>query len=168
MQRIFGSIISSRFPVLFIALFSILVFYGCGSDKDKGSGAKVEIEESGDPAMDSFNMGVQYSLRGNHDKAIEEYKKSLEINPHSAVVHSNLGFEYYDKDDYKKSVESQRKALEMDPDLPNAYYGLAMALQKEGDNEGALENYREFMSISEPHSLWWNNAKAIVDQLEGE
>lgn len=169
MQKIHRFMTSRRFPFLFIALFGVLVFYGCGSDDGAGSkSAGVEIEESGDPAKDSFKRGVQYSLKGDHEKAIEEYKKSLELNPHSAEAYSNLGYEYYDMKDFDKSVESQEKALDMNPDLANAYYGLAMALEKKGDNDGALENYREFMNISKPHSLWWNNAKANVERLEAK
>ena len=169
MQKIYRSIISKRIPLLFVLLFGVLAFYGCGSEGDKGAGSKsagVEIEESGDPAKDSFKRGVQYSLKGNHEKAIEEYKKSLEHNPHSAEAYSNLGYEYYDLEDYDKSAANQEKALDMNPDLANAYYGLALALEKKGDNDGALENYREFMNISEPHSLWWNNAKANVERLD--
>lgn len=161
-----------RYPVLFIAFFAVIVFYGCGDD-NKGSASKsdsgeVVIEDSGNPAKDSFKRGVQYSLKGDHDKAIVEYKKSLELNPHSAVANSNLGFEYYDKNEYDKSIASQETALDLDPDLANAYYGLAMALEMKGDKDGALENYTEYMKIAEPHSLWWNNAKAIVNDLEGK
>ena len=77
----------------------------------------------------------------------------MEHNPNSAVAYSNLGFEYYDKEQYDKSVENQEKALDMDPGSGQRVLRLAMALEKKGDNEGALENYREFMKISEPHSL---------------
>ncbi|MBE9531509.1 MAG: tetratricopeptide repeat protein [Proteobacteria bacterium] len=168
MRKIFSSITSRRLPVLFVALFAAFVLYGCGSDEGKDAGDDVKVEDSGDPAKDSFKRGVQHSLKGNHDKAIEAYNESLKHNPHSAVVHSNLGFEFYDKELFDKSVESQEKALDMDPELANAYYGLAMALEKKGDNDGAAENYREFMKISKPHSLWWNNAKATVERLESK
>lgn len=164
MQKIMIILSSKRFPVLFVVLIAVLSFYACGSESPKT--AEVEVESSGNPAKDSFRRGVQYSLKGDHEKAVEEYKKSLELNPNSAVAYSNLGFEYYDLDQFDKSAEYQEKALDINPELANAFYGLAMALEKKGDKDGAIENYKEFLSISETHTLWWNNAKANIERLE--
>ena len=168
MQKIFDIITSKRFPLLFAALFVVLSLYACGGGEEgsKTGSSEIKLEKSGDTAKDSFKRGVQYSLKGQHEKAVEEYKKSLELSPNNAVVYSNLGFEYYDLKDYDKSAAHQEKALDLDPELANAYYGLAMVLEKKGNTDGAIENYKEFQNISEPHTLWWNNAKANVERLE--
>ena len=168
MKKIFDTITSKSFTFLFVALFAVLSLYACGGggEGSKTSSGEIEIEKSGDPAKDSFKRGVQHSLKGEHEKAVQEYMKSLELKPDRAVVYSNLGYEYYDLKQYDKSAQYQEKALDLDPELANAFYGLAMALERKGDTQGAIENYREFLGLSEPHTLWWNNAKANIERLE--
>ena len=114
MQKKIRSFVSRSIPLLFISFFAVFVLYGCGSGEEKNTAtdsksSSVVIEDSGDPAKDSFKRGVQYSLKGDHDKAIEAYEKSLEHNPDSAVAYSNLAFEYFDKEDYDKSAANQEK-----------------------------------------------------------
>ncbi|MEE8575391.1 MAG: tetratricopeptide repeat protein [Thermodesulfobacteriota bacterium] len=167
-----------RFSAVRFAFFTFLIVfaffaYGCSDggeapSKSAESGAgksavKVEPPAStGDPARDNFNHGVQLALAGNFNDAIEAYKKSIKHNPESAAAHSNLGFAYFDIKDFDKAAEFQEAALDINPDFANAYYGLAMALEKKGDIEGALENWREYLRLGKPHSIWWNNAKGGI------
>lgn len=42
-------------------------------------------------------LGRLYSVKGEYKKAIEEYKKALEIDPNYKLAKVNLGFIYYMK-----------------------------------------------------------------------
>lgn len=152
-----------------IALSALMLAapYGCskGSEPAKEQAASAP---AADPAKEHFDKGVQFSLKGQIDDAIKEYEAVLTYNPNSPEAHNNLGFAYFDKNDIDKAVEHQRKALEANSNLANGYYGLALALEAKGDKKGAIENWKQFASLSQPHSKWWVKAQEHIQALEGK
>ncbi len=160
-------------PAPVVVLSSIVLLfavYGCsgGKEEPEMESAGVEAQSSGDPGKDHFDRGVKFSLMGQYEEAISEYKDSLKYNPDSAETYNNLGFAYMDKGDLDLAIENQKKAVELKPDLANGYYGLALALEKKGEKEEALKNWKKYLELSTPHTRWWNKAKEHTDRLEKE
>lgn len=167
--------------------FSALAFSGCSKESKEpqtsssagqtAAGVKTGSPEDIAKAKEHYDKGVRLSLQSQHDEAIKEYEESLKLSQGSAETFNNLGFEYFDKailDKKKidapmldKAIELQQKALAINPNLANAHYGLAQALEKKGDKQNAVNSWRAFMQLSEPHSRWWMQAKAHIDFLEG-
>lgn len=100
-----------------------------------------EIIEKLDPDnfIAHYNLGVLYSMKNEQKKAIEEYKKAIEVNPEDPQVHNCLGVSYnkeaikaanLDKEKmlkdaenaYKKSVELNRSYAEGYCNLGTLYY----------------------------------------------
>jgi tetratricopeptide (TPR) repeat protein len=65
--------------------------------------------------------------RKNYDKAVEDAKKSVELNGDSAEAHYSLGLAYGYKQDFKNAAPSLEKALELNPDNAYAHYQLGSA-----------------------------------------
>ncbi len=149
-----------------VLLLSVLFFYGCSTeDKNAKEPAQSEATQM-DRAKAHFDKAIDYTRAREFDAAIDEYIKSLELNPHSAEANSNLGFAYMDLWDFDRALKFQKKALEVNPEFANAYYGLALTLEKKGDKAGAVENWKEFIKRSEPGSKWALMAKERLDALE--
>lgn len=153
----------------FSALAAFLVFapYGC-SKGEQAQPAPSSQQAAADPGKEHFEKGVQHSLKGELDQAIKEYETVLTYNPKSAEAYNNLGFAFYDKGDFSKAVEFQQKSIELNPGLANGYYGLALALENTGDKKGALENWKRFSGLAQPHSKWWTRAQERIAALEGK
>ena len=67
---------------------------------------------------DVFNlMGYCYYKLKEHEKAIECFKRVLELNPASAIDYANIGSNYRDMGDREKAVNYYRLALELDPTI---------------------------------------------------
>ncbi|MBI5887829.1 MAG: tetratricopeptide repeat protein [Deltaproteobacteria bacterium] len=161
-----------------------LTFSGCSKENNEPSAkqtdaaVKMPSQEDIAKAKERYDRGVQLTIKGRHDEAIKEYDESVKLNPNSAEPYNNLGFEYFDKaiaDKKKidapmldKAIGYQQKALALNPNLANAHYGLAQSLEKKGDKPNAVNSWRAFMQLSEPHSKWWMQAKAHIDFLEGK
>ena len=149
-----------------VLLLSVLFFYGCSTeDKKAKAPAQSEATEM-DRAKAHFDKAIEHTRAREFEAAIDEYTKSLEINPHSAEANSNMGFAYMDLWDFDLALKYQLKALEVNPEFANAYYGLALTLEKKGDKAGAAENWKEFIKRSEPGSKWAMMAKERLDALE--
>ena len=54
---------------------------------------------------DLVEEGIKYHDKGDYDKAIETYKKALEINPESTLVNYEIALSYFSKGDYKLAIK---------------------------------------------------------------
>jgi len=93
----------------------------------------------------AFNlMGRSYEKQGNLPKAIEIYKKSIEINStkNNFLAHFNMGVAYYQMKDYANAKLKFQNAYELNPQHSNSflYLGMTHFELKEFSNAGnALE-----------------------------
>lgn len=63
------------------------------------------------------SLGNAYLKKGNLDKAVSEYKKSLALNPRFAKAHYTLGLAYYYRRDYKLAVIHCDRAIALGGDV---------------------------------------------------
>ncbi|MFH1800490.1 MAG: tetratricopeptide repeat protein [Candidatus Omnitrophota bacterium] len=79
---------------------------------------KILVKETGDM---HYNLGVFYAGEMNYDRAIEEFKKAVDINPNDAKAQYNLGYIYAEqRQDRKKAEYYFRNFLGLAPDDPNS------------------------------------------------
>ncbi len=90
-----------------------------------------------------LSLGVAYAHRGQPEKAVECYRRALELTPDDAATYYNLalalsrqGPEHTDE-----VIEHYQKALEEDPTLTVARLNLGNVLLATGDCKSAIEQY---------------------------
>src|SRR5215813_1159799 len=92
------------------------------------------------PAVSLYQQAIESSQAGNHKKAVEQLKQSLELAPQFALALSELGMQYLQLNQLDHAAESLRKAVEIAPEafLPRLNRGLVLLQQKkfaEADGE---------------------------------
>ena len=105
------------------------------------------------------NIGAVYSQKGDYDKALEYYIKSLSIigekNPLAAHSYNNIGTIYLDKGDYDQALAYLQKALtikqqllgEEDTQIAQYYNNIGLVYKGKGDYDKALEFFQKALSI---------------------
>jgi tetratricopeptide (TPR) repeat protein len=61
----------------------------------------------------NYGMGVLYAFKGENKKAIDHFKKSIEIFPYFVEAHYNLGIAYHKEVNISNMVRSFRNVLRM-------------------------------------------------------
>ena len=89
--------------VLSIWILSLLIIGGCAGMQTP----------SLDAADAYYNRGLAYYAKGQHDQAISDYNKAIEINPRFADAYLNRGGAYYFKREYGKAWEDVHKAQDL-------------------------------------------------------
>jgi TPR repeat/Tetratricopeptide repeat len=79
-------------------------------------------------AVRSLLRAQHYADRGQLDRAIEELKKSVAVDPEFALAHASLGTDYLRVQRYAESAAELRKAVALDPYTAGYCTNLAMAL----------------------------------------
>jgi cytochrome c-type biogenesis protein CcmH/NrfG len=85
---------------------------------------------------------VSYYNRGEYEKAIEEYKRAIEINPDSVEAYYHLGMAYSSLGKYKEAVEAYGRAIRIKPEYAAAYYNLGHAYSNLNQHDKAIKAFR--------------------------
>ena len=89
-----------------------------------------------------LNLGNTYFEKRDIDKAIEQYKKAIEIDKNYAVAYGNIGSSYL----YKKDIDEAEKylvnALNLKYNYPIGHYNLGVVYLKRKRYDKALKEFK--------------------------
>ena len=100
------------------------------------------------------NLGNAYALAGDFERAINNYQRTLAINPNHSMATANLGLLYAHLGQTKSAEEMLRRATALDPSLPQVYVALGRLALERQDTAQALESFQTALTLAP------NNASA--------
>lgn len=101
-----------------------------------------------DSAYQYRERGVTYGEQGLYDKAIEEFKKALEIDANDYRAYYWIGFSYSYKKMPDEAIAYYKKAIEIEPNFPNAYFDLGIDYSAKGLHEEAISIYEKAVTLN--------------------
>ncbi|CAF1176679.1 unnamed protein product [Adineta steineri] len=118
-----------------------------------------------DKALYYNNLGVVKDHQGDYEKAVDYYKKALEIkiktlpanHPDLAISYSNIGSVYYNMEEYLKALSFYEKTLRINEKIPlenhsslaTAYNNIGLVYSNMGEYSRALSFYQKALEIEE-------------------
>ena len=75
-----------------------------------------------------YSRGIAYGEKGEIDPAIEDYNKTIQLNPNFADVYNNRGYAYREKGEFELAVEDYNQAIQLKPDNVLFYNNRSIAL----------------------------------------
>ncbi|MGQ0792631.1 MAG: tetratricopeptide repeat protein [Deltaproteobacteria bacterium] len=88
-------------------------------------------------AMELFQKAYEHQMNGDLDRAVELYKRSIEIHP-TAEAHTFLGWTYSFQGRLQEAIDECKKAVEVDPDFGNPYNDIGAYLIELDRHDEAL------------------------------
>ena len=88
-----------------------------------------KVEDPDDPEG-WFDLGVRLGEKGNFKKAIEAFKKGLNLNPEDVMAWINLGVAYGQIGDSQAEIEAYEKALKLEPKNVEVWVNLGVVLEE--------------------------------------
>jgi len=130
-------------------------------------GAKKQYEEAAKldnkDAVILNNLGNTYRDLGQIDKAIETYKKSIELSPKSLNTYANLAnVQLYSKNKPQDAIATYKAGLVALPDNTQLEQLLAVAYEQAEDKANAIKTYETILS----HDAENTAAKAAIERLQ--
>jgi len=99
----------SKHLITIVALVGTMIGVGVPGCKDPKDARKY------------YNQGVARLEKGEHDLAISDFTKTIEIRPGFAMAHFYRGRTYFRKGEFDQAISDLNKAIEIDPQLAVAY-----------------------------------------------
>jgi tetratricopeptide (TPR) repeat protein len=131
----------------------------------------IDISETAGHAQEF--LGYAYSDSGEHDRAIECYKKALDTPDYDTpgIAWNNLGIAYADKGEYDRAIECHQKALDTPGyDTPGiAWINLGLNYSDKDEYDRAIECYQKALDSPgyDTPGIAWNNL-GVAYENKGE
>ena len=113
-------------------------------------------------ADDYFKTGTTAFAEGDYDKAIQDYKQAIKVDPNHINSHLNLGEAYYQKGMYEEAKKEYEYVLALNNMHSKAHFALGRTLAQEGKKEEAKKHYEFLESIKS------NLAYKLLEFIEEE
>lgn len=98
-------------------------------------------------AEEYFNKGCELFEAGEYEDAIENFSKSIGLDPCNESIYCNRGSCYYEIQQYQKAFKDYTKAIELDPDLCETYYNRGNCYFKFKQYEYAIDDYTKAIKL---------------------
>jgi len=92
-------------------------------------------------ADDYNHRGSVYAFNDQHDLAIADFSKAIELNPQNIKFYCSRGLSYDLKGQYDLAIADYNKAIELNPKDQFAYTGKAISYEKSGRKSEAIQTY---------------------------
>ena len=169
-------------PVAVVTVFVILFFSIETRSRNEiwGSGISLwsdAVKKSPGKFRPYNNLGEAYAAEGEDDRAIEAYRKALELNTQAERVLYNLGNVYSRRGEVSAAIDAYNSAIEINPAYAKAYNNLGSLYLKNGDYEKAKENFlkaikleprfpQAYNNLGNAYSKSGNSSKAILEYMK--
>ncbi len=87
------------------------------------------------------NRGIAYGEKGEHDLAIKDFTKAIQLKPDYAFAYNNRGAVHRYKGEHDQAIEDCSKAIQLKPDYAEPYSNRGAAYRNKGNYERAIKDY---------------------------
>jgi tetratricopeptide (TPR) repeat protein len=110
------------------------------------------------------NLGDYYGRQGDLARAVDEFKKAIELNSRYGDAHHNLANTYHQLGQDDLAIENYQKALSFNPNLWQSHQNLAAIYYSNNQLDQAKDELAKALAIV-PNN---QNLKAALQQLENQ
>jgi Tfp pilus assembly protein PilF len=110
-----------------------------------------------------FNsLGRVFAVEGNYDEAITQFRRALEFEPNSALIHTNLGMALSRQGRADEAREHFRRALEIDPRDARAHRELAHLLSLDQNTDEARAELEQAVELDPRDTVARGNLGSVL------
>jgi len=118
---------------------------------------------------ETFNSrGIAYRLKGDYDRAIQDYSQAIKLNPKFAVAYNNRGVAHERKSEYDRAIVDYDQAIKLKPSA-EAYFNRGNAHLGKSHYDHAIDDYNQAIKLKADFAAAFDNrcwARAVVGILK--
>ena len=107
------------------------------------------------------NRGLALKESGRFDEAIEDFEKTIALDPSRNKAYNNLGVLYLKAGLFEKSIAYLDKSVAIDPTDAEAYNNRGVSYASAGQNERALEDFNKAIQLQKDDGAAYYNRGSL-------
>jgi hypothetical protein len=107
------------------------------------------------------NRGLALKESGRFDEAIEDFEKTIALDPSRDAPYNNLGVLYLRAGLFEKSIAYLDKSIAIDPADAEAYDNRGVSYASAGQNERALEDFNKAIQLQKEDGAAYYNRGSL-------
>ena len=116
-------------------------------------------------AYTAFYTGLTYQNTGKYKQAIEQYDKSIELNPNYANAYNNRGTAKNSLGQHVEAIADYDEVIRLNPDHALAYTNRGVAKDSLGEHKDAITDYNQAIRLKPDYAEAYNNRGNAKDCL---
>ena len=112
------------------------------------------LAQGGNAAFVYNNLGIVYQERGEHQRAVEQFREAIRRRPDYVAPRILLGASLLALGRTQESLRELERAAKLQPEEPLARRELARAYEGAGDLRGVVEQYRILRQLAPKDPEW--------------
>jgi len=117
------------------------------------------------PADAQNELGIAYLKQGQHQKALECFKRAAKLDPRFAAAHNNLASTLIELGRPEKALASFKSALQLNPSYAEAHQNLGVALRMLRRHDEAIAQFKRALKLKPDYADAHNNLGIAFDEL---
>ena len=102
---------------------------------------------------------------GRYSKAINFYRRAIQLKPDYLEAYNNLGVAYKETGDLTAAIESYQKAISLNPDQAAVHNNLGVALNKISRFKESIKAYNKALELKPDYAEAYNNIGVAYNEL---
>ncbi len=116
--------------------------------------------------LDYLNMGTYFYTLGDYERAVNQFKLMLKVNPKDVFTHFVLGYIYDKLDKTDLAIQELQEAINLDPTYVNAYNNLGTVYNRLGKIDKALEVFTIALELNPDYVELQDNLGVVYYTLK--
>ena len=131
--------------------------------------AQKTVSQEPADAEQIYQAGVSYYESGDYEKAIEAYKRAIQLDPASMNFYYHLGMAFSSLGRFKEAIQAYNSAIRLGPEYAAAYYNLGHAYSNLKQYEKAIRAFQRAIQYEPDHvEAYFALGNAYVDSGKEE
>ena len=118
-------------------------------------------------SLDYSNRGVAWNKKEEHDRAIVDCTRAIEIDSQNAVAYFNRGAAWVNKGELDRAIADFTSAIEIDSQFAEAYYNRGVVWAKKEEPDKAIADFTSAIKIDPLYAEAYYN-RGVVWANKGE
>lgn len=106
------------------------------------------LSKGGNVAFVHNNLGIVYQMRGDHARAIVQFREAIRLQPTYAAPHLLLGASLLALRQVPEAIRALERAVKLQPNERQARLELAKAYERGEDFRGVVEQFRALRELA--------------------
>jgi tetratricopeptide (TPR) repeat protein len=92
--------------------------------------------------------GSAWALKGEYDKAIQDYDEAIRLEPNRGDAFNNRGDAWDAKQEYDKAIRDFDEAIRLDPNDDDAFLNRSIARHAKGEYDKAIQDFNQAIRLN--------------------